>query len=99
MMQGVGLSPVAVGGQGQHANHRPGNARQPTRFEVRAVPTVVLKHEESHEEASGGESQEQGEPIADRETPIHESPRPDEEDGGVSHLPGTSLIVRAGIWG
>ena len=92
-------APVVVRREREHADHRTRDAGQPAGLEVRPVPAVVLEHEEPHEQARGGDGQDEGEPVSHGQAPVHQSPRAGEEDGGVSHLPGAAAGVRAEVGG
>ena len=74
MMNGVGASPVVVGGQRQHPDHPPDPVVRAAPAEERAVTTVVLDHEYADKEAGRRHGQKQGKPVAEPEACPGEQP-------------------------
>ena len=86
MMDGVLLPPVAVGGQGQHADHPTEPVVGAPAAEERAVPAIVLDHEQAHQEARGGDGQQQAEPVGVAEAQPHQAPQGRERQRGHRQL-------------
>ncbi len=77
MVDGVGLLPVAVGEEGDHAEHAAEQVVGPARGEEGAVAAVVLEDEEADEEEGRPARQQQGArpPGAARRRVRHQAPR------------------------
>ena len=82
MVDGVALPPMAVGGQGQHADGAAEPVVGPAAAEERAVAAIVLDHEQAHQEPRRRDGQEQGQPVAVAEAEPHQEPQGGERHGG-----------------
>jgi hypothetical protein len=69
------LPPVAVGGEGQHADGAAEPVVGGAAAQERAVAAVVLDHEQPHEQAGRGHGQEQGEPVGVLDAEQHQRPQ------------------------
>ena len=75
VVHGMGAPPVAVGCQGQHADHPAEPVVGAPPAEKRAVPAIVLDHEQAHEEARGGNREQQAEPVRVAQAKQHREPQ------------------------
>ena len=87
VMNCVGLAPVGVGNQRDHAENGAGNAVGAARTEEGAVAAVVLQHEESHDHHRGWRGQQEGQPVPDRKAPDHGGPAGREQRRSTCELP------------
>ena len=74
VVPGVGVLPVAVGGQGEHAAHEAQHVVGAKVFEEEAVTGVVLKNEDAHEEERRKQIERRGEAPADLERAVGQVP-------------------------
>ena len=82
MVDGMPLPPMAESGQGQHADGAAEPVVGPAAAEERAVPAIVLDHEQAHEEPCRRDGQEQDQPVAIAEAEPHQEPQGGERHGG-----------------
>ena len=89
VVPGVGVLPVAVGGQGEHAAHEAQRVVGAGVLEEGAVAGVVLQDEDAHQEEGGGEVEEQGEPPVQLERAVGQVPQGQEGEVAGKDLPHT----------
>ena len=98
-MDGVGLLPVAVGKERDHAERRADHVVGLARGEERAVAAVVLDDEEPDEEARHRQGEQQRPAVvpAPEHRLRHEGPEQHERHRGVHQLPGGAAPQRPRI--
>jgi len=97
VVPGVGELPVVVGDEGEDACEKPQKIVHPLLGEEGAVPGVVLKDEEAHQEEGRQEVQGQGEEEGGGEGLVGQVEEEEEGQEGVRHLAEASGHVGLGI--
>ena len=86
VVHGMRAPPVAVGREGQHAQNPAEPVVGAPPAEERAVPAIVLDHEQAHEEARRRHGEEQAEPVGIAEASQHQEPQGYERHHGDEQL-------------
>src|SRR5690606_10124983 len=94
VMDGVRPAPVVVRGEGEHADGSSHPVVDTATGEQRSVATIMLQHEQAHEEACGGDRQDKTPPIALRDEPRGRGPQSDERHESDDDL----RRATAGAW-
>ena len=99
VVHGMGAPPVAVGREGQHPQHPAEPVVGAPPAEERAVPAVVLDHEQTHEEARRGHREHQAEPVGIAEAEQHREPQGHERHHGDEQLGQAAAEARLAVGG
>ena len=90
----VGLLPVVIRRQRDDAEDRAHDVRRAGRPEERPMSAVVLEDEQPDQEKRGRHREQQGEPIPDPQTHVHQRPRTGEQHRRTHQLPDAAFDVR-----
>ena len=99
VMGRVGALPIVVGRQGDDAAHAADPVVERAVTKERAVTAIVLDEKQPHQESGRGQSQRQGQPIADMHQRPHRRPQRDERrerDGDFGQAPRELRVAIAG---
>ena len=99
MVRGVRAPPIAVGRERQHPQHPAEPVVGAPPAKERAVPAVVLDHEQAHEEARRRHGEQQAEPIGIAEAEQHQEPQGHERHHGDDELGQAAGEVRLSVGG
>lgn len=94
VMDGVAMSPIIVGCQSHHTDGAPYPVVRRPMTEECAVATVVLNHEQPHEEARCRHGDDCAEPIAHTETFPRQDPEQDKRHGCDQNLEHSANVIR-----
>jgi len=86
VVHGMGAPPVAVGREGQHAEHPAEPVVGAPPAKERAVAAVVLNHEQPHDEPGRGNREQQAEPVGVAQAEQHQEPQGHERHPGDGKL-------------
>ncbi len=99
VMGGVRALPIIVGRQGDDAEHAPDPVVERAVTKEGAVTAIVLDEKQPHQKSGRGQSQREGQPVADMHQRPHRRPKRDEGregDGDFGQAPREFGVAIAG---
>ena len=99
VMNRVGLLPVVIRREREHAQDGAHHVGQALRREEGPVPAVVLEDEQPDEEKGFRYRQRQRKRVAHAQTPVHQRPSGEEQAERAQQLPEALAETRPAVWG